>query len=102
MVYSGPVERIGIFGGSFDPVHVGHLALARRALEAVPLDRVLFAPAADSPFKIGRMNASAEDRVAMLELAIAGEPRFGICRADLGRRWTRNSSTGAPAWRAWR
>ncbi len=85
MVYSGPVERIGIFGGSFDPVHVGHLALARRALEAVPLDRVLFAPAADSPFKIGRMNASAEDRVAMLELAIAGEPRFGICRADLDR-----------------
>ena len=69
MVYSGPVERIGIFGGSFDPVHVGHLALARRALEAVPLDRVLFAPAADSPFKIGRMNASADDRVAA-----------GICR----------------------
>ena len=49
------MERIGIFGGSFDPVHIGHLALARRALGAVPLDRVLFAPAADSPFKIGRM-----------------------------------------------
>lgn len=79
------MERIGIFGGSFDPVHLGHLALARRALEAVPLDRVLFAPAADSPFKVGRMNAPAEDRLAMLELAIVGEPRFGICRADLDR-----------------
>lgn len=79
------MERIGIFGGSFDPVHAGHLALARRALEAVPLDRVLFAPAADSPFKIGRMHASAEDRLAMLGLALAGEPRFGICRADLDR-----------------
>ena len=85
MVCFVPVERIGIFGGSFDPVHAGHLALARRALEAVPLDRVLFAPAADSPFKVGRMNAPAEDRLAMLELAIAGEPRFGICRADLDR-----------------
>ena len=85
MVCFVPVERIGIFGGSFDPVHAGHLALARRALEAVPLDRVLFAPAADSPFKVGRMNARAEDRLAMLELAIAGEPRFGICRADLDR-----------------
>ena len=85
MVDSGAVERIGIFGGSFDPVHIGHLALARRALGAVPLDRVLFAPAADSPFKIGRMNASAEDRLAMLELALAGAPRFGICRADLDR-----------------
>ena len=61
-------DRIGVFGGSFDPVHAGHLALARRALDAVRLDRVLFVPAADSPFKIGRMHAPAADREAMLRL----------------------------------
>ena len=78
-------ERIGLFGGSFDPVHRGHLALARRALEAVPLDRVLFIPAADSPFKRGRMKAGAEDRAEMLRLALEGEPRFQLSRADLDR-----------------
>ena len=78
-------ERIGLFGGSFDPVHRGHLALSRRALEAVPLDRVLFIPAADSPFKRGRMKAGAEDRAEMLRLALEGEPRFQLSRADLDR-----------------
>ncbi len=77
--------RVGLLGGSFDPVHEGHLALAREAARAAALDRVLFAPAADSPFKVGRMAASAEDRAAMVELAIAGDPRFGLCRADLDR-----------------
>ena len=78
-------ERIGLFGGSFDPVHNGHLALARRALETVPLDRVLFIPAANSPFKRGRMHAGAEDRAEMLRLALEGEPRFQLSRADLDR-----------------
>ena len=78
-------ERIGVFGGSFDPVHAGHLALARRALDAVRLDRVLFVPAADSPFKIGRMHAPAADREAMLRLAVADEPRFGVSRAEIDR-----------------
>ena len=77
--------RVGLLGGSFDPVHEGHLALAREAMRVAALDRVLFAPAADSPFKVGRMQASAEDRVAMLSLALADEPRFGICRADVDR-----------------
>ena len=81
---AGPL-RVGLLGGSFDPVHGGHLALARAAVRAAALDRVLFAPAADSPFKIGRMQASAADRAAMVELAIAGEPRFELCRADLDR-----------------
>jgi len=78
-------DRIGVFGGSFDPVHAGHLALARRALDAVRLDRVLFVPAADSPFKIGRMHAPAADREAMLRLAVADEPRFGVSRAEIDR-----------------
>lgn len=80
---AGP--RVGLLGGSFDPVHGGHLALAREAMRVASLDRVLFAPAADSPFKAGLMRASAEDRLAMLSLAIADEPRFGICRADVDR-----------------
>ena len=77
--------RIGLLGGSFDPVHAGHLALAREAVRVASLDRVLFAPAADSPFKAGRMHASAADRAEMVRLAIAGEPRFALCTADLDR-----------------
>ena len=78
-------RRVGLLGGSFDPVHCGHLALARGAMRAARLERVLFAPAADSPFKVGRMHAPAEDRAAMVSLAIADEPRFELCRADLDR-----------------
>lgn len=81
---AGPL-RVGLLGGSFDPVHEGHLALAREAMRVASLDRVLFAPAADSPFKVGRMNAPAGDRAEMVRLAIADEPRFGLCRADLDR-----------------
>ena len=77
--------RVGIFGGTFDPVHVGHLAIALAALESVPLDRVLFVPAKRSPLKDRDPIASATDRVAMLEAAIAGEPRFGLSRAELDR-----------------
>ena len=81
---AGPL-RVGLLGGSFDPVHEGHLALAREAMRVASLDRVLFAPAADSPFKVGRMIAPAGDRAEMVRLAIADEPRFGLCRADLDR-----------------
>ena len=63
-------QRIGLLGGSFDPVHHGHLAMARAALQTGRLDAVWFVPAAASPFKIGAMHARAEDRVAMLRLAI--------------------------------
>jgi len=77
--------RLGIFGGTFDPVHVGHLAIARAALEAVPLDRVLFVPARRSPLKERGPFASEADRLAMLETAIADEPRFSLSRAELER-----------------
>ena len=79
------MPRIGIFGGSFDPVHDGHLAVARRALEAASLDRLVFVPAADSPFKIGRMTAPAAERVALLRAATAGEPRFEVSTAEIDR-----------------
>ena len=77
--------RVGVFGGTFDPVHVGHLAIALAALESVPLDRVLFVPARRSPLKDRDPLASVADRVTMLEAAIAGEPRFVLSRGELDR-----------------
>jgi nicotinate-nucleotide adenylyltransferase len=64
--------RLGLFGGSFDPVHYGHLLLAESAREQLALDQVWLIPAAVSPFKIGREQAPAKARLEMLELAIAG------------------------------
>jgi nicotinate-nucleotide adenylyltransferase len=77
--------RVGVFGGSFDPVHVGHLAIALAALESVPLDRVLFVPVRRSPLKDRDPLASVADRVAMLEAALVGEPRFALSRVELER-----------------
>lgn len=79
------MPRVGVFGGTFDPVHVGHLAIALAALESVPLDRVLFVPARRSPLKDRDPVASVADRVAMLGAAIAHEPRFALSRVELDR-----------------
>ena len=76
---------IGLFGGSFDPVHHGHLIVARVAAETLGLSELRFVPAREQPFKHGQHAASADHRVAMLELAIAGEPGFAIERAELER-----------------
>ena len=78
-------SRVGVFGGSFDPVHVGHLAIALAALESIPLDRVLFVPVRRSPLKERDPLASVADRVTMLQSAIAGEPRFSLSRVELDR-----------------
>ena len=77
--------RVGVFGGSFDPVHHGHLAIALAALEAVPLDRVIFVPARRSPLKDSAPEAAETDRLAMLERAIDGERRFAVSRIELER-----------------
>lgn len=77
-------QRIGIFGGSFDPVHNAHLALARAALETLRLDELLWVPARQ-PWQKARALAPAADREAMLRLAIAGEPRFTLSRIELER-----------------
>ena len=77
--------RYGILGGTFDPPHIGHLALAQEAAVRLRLDRVWFLPAADPPHKRGRELSAARDRAAMVELAIAGDERFGLDRADLDR-----------------
>lgn len=77
--------RIGIYGGTFNPVHHGHLILARQTLEEFKLDRLVFVPAAESPFKIQNHSAPAGDRLAMLRLAIAGEDRFSVDPLEIER-----------------
>jgi nicotinate-nucleotide adenylyltransferase len=77
--------RIGIYGGTFNPVHHGHLILARQALEEFKLDRLIFVPAAESPFKIQNHTAPPGDRLAMLRLAIAGEDRFSVDPLEIER-----------------
>lgn len=77
--------RVGVFGGTFDPVHVGHLSIAQAALECVPLDRIVFVPARRSPLKDRGPLASEEDRLAMLRLATAEEPRFDVSTVELDR-----------------
>ncbi|HTS28894.1 MAG TPA: nicotinate-nucleotide adenylyltransferase [Bryobacteraceae bacterium] len=76
--------RLAIFGGTFDPIHKAHLAIARRAANDLQLDRVLFVPAAHPPHKAGRAHASYEDRLRMVELACEGEPRFEASRLEQG------------------
>src|SRR5271165_7450279 len=77
--------RLGLYGGSFDPIHHGHLILARQALEDLSLDRVIFIPAAESPFKLNHSCASAADRLAMVRLAISDEPAFTVDPLEIDR-----------------
>jgi len=72
---SGP-RRIGLFGGTFDPVHIGHLRSAEEVAEALGLERVLFVLAAHPPHKGGRAHASEGHRWEMLRMALEGNPRF--------------------------
>lgn len=74
--------RTVLFGGTFDPVHNAHIAIARAALERFDPRRILFVPAARPPHKGGGAHASFEDRAHMLELACAGEPRFEVSRIE--------------------
>lgn len=76
---------IGLLGGSFDPVHYGHLIAATTLLETLGLERLRFVPAREQPFKQGRHAAAAVHRAAMLELAIAGDPRFTVDSVELDR-----------------
>jgi nicotinate-nucleotide adenylyltransferase len=76
--------RLALYGGTFDPVHHGHLILARDALEELELDRVVFIPARLSPHKLATTPAPAEVRRAMLAAAIANEPAFVLDDSELG------------------
>ncbi len=79
------LKKIGIYGGTFDPVHHAHLILARDALEALGLDEIIFVPASISPLKKTAPVASGELRLAMLRAAIKGEPKFVVDDCELRR-----------------
>ncbi len=79
------MERLGLFGGTFDPPHVGHLILASVISDALALERVLFVPAASPPHKSARQITPAEQRLAMLHLALEGDARFDVSLIDVLR-----------------
>ena len=78
--------RIGLFGGTFDPIHWGHLRSAEEVREAFALDRILFIPTAKPPHKRGQTKTSARDRLAMVRLALASNPLFGVSTVEINRR----------------
>lgn len=78
-------RRIGVFGGTFDPPHVGHLLAAGDAAESLRLDSVLWVPAGQQPLKPAAAAAAAVDRVRMVELTIAGDPRHAIATMEVER-----------------
>jgi nicotinate-nucleotide adenylyltransferase len=79
------VERVGIFGGTFDPLHLGHFRAAESVREAMALDRVVFVPSAVPPHKAGPDITPAEDRYRMVLEAVEKEPSFEVSRIELDR-----------------
>jgi len=77
--------RVGVYGGSFDPVHLGHIRLAECCQEQAQLDRIHFVPTAHHPHKLQAPTASDRDRTAMLELAVAGRPGWEVSTLELDR-----------------
>ena len=85
------LERLGVMGGTFNPIHLGHLRSAEEIAEALRLDRVLFVPSASPPHKKHIAIAPARHRLAMVRLAVAGNPIFLftllLCVASLATVW---------------
>jgi nicotinate-nucleotide adenylyltransferase len=79
------MQRLGLFGGSFDPVHCGHLLVALAACEELNLSRLFFIPAAQSPLKPEAAPAPPPERVRLLRLALAGRPRYEIDEQEIRR-----------------
>lgn len=80
-----PQGRIGIFGGTFDPIHLGHLIIAEELRYRLALDRILFLPAGRPPHKTDREISPNQQRLEMLEMAIADNPHFAVSTVDLKR-----------------
>ncbi len=91
--------RTALYGGSFDPIHHGHLILAREAMERLALDRIVFIPAAQSPHKLERTPAPPAVRLAMVRAAIAGEPRFECDDSETKREGPSFTVDTVEAWR---
>lgn len=79
------LKRLGIFGGTFDPIHLGHLICAEQICESLNLDLVMFVPCALPPHKPGYLPAQAKHRLAMINLAIKGSERFCVSDIELSR-----------------
>jgi len=79
------MQRLGLFGGAFNPVHLGHLLVAQAALEELELDRLFFIPAWQSPFKQEIPTAPAEMRLRWLRLALAGQTLYGVDDQEIRR-----------------
>jgi nicotinate-nucleotide adenylyltransferase len=77
--------RLGVFGGTFDPPHTGHMIVAQDACEALELDRLLFVPSAQPPHKRHIETTPASIRYALVRAAVAGDPRFEVCDIELRR-----------------
>ena len=77
--------RIGLYGGTFDPIHHGHLFVARAALEELRLDRLIFIPAAHSPFKPDMRPLDGAWRARLVRMALAGSPEFDVSHRELER-----------------
>lgn len=78
-------RQVGLMGGTFDPVHYGHLAIAEEVYFALGLDEMVFIPTGQPPHKLGQVVTPAPHRLAMLELATAANPHFSISKVDIER-----------------
>ena len=84
---AGSRRRIGIMGGTFDPIHMGHLILGEKAYEQLKLDKILFMPSGNPPHKKDRTGrASDEERVEMVRRAISGNPHFELSLIEMNER----------------
>ena len=79
------MERVCLFGGTFDPIHTAHLQMADEAIKQFDLDRVVFIPAGNPPHKDARGLTAYEDRLQMVKLACAGHPKFEVSEIEQGR-----------------
>ena len=91
--------KTALYGGSFDPPHLGHLAIARQVLERFAVDRLVFLPASHSPLKEGTPTATDAQRLEMLRLATAGEPRFAVSDFEIAKGGISYTVETLRAWR---